>query len=246
MASDQASVLVALGDSITRGYPLISRQSYPALLQIMLRGAGLDEQGVINAGVPGDTAIMGVARYARDVSDHYPNIVLISFGLNDGALRRTQFDARREQLWRAMHDPAIKLDQLVERMRQRLGIADGWQSGPETVREALPRVSEAAYIGALTDLVDVARRDGARPILLSMTPVAHDRVHHVQRHTYARYDALVRQVAQTVDTPLIDCGAGLSFDSAAMHLDDGIHLTAEGQLWLARHVYAQLMPLLTE
>ena len=53
--------IVMLGDSLTAGYGLASRDGLPARLETALRARGLDAR-VIDAGVSGDTTAGGLAR----------------------------------------------------------------------------------------------------------------------------------------------------------------------------------------
>ena len=76
--------VVALGDSITAGWPGPPGEAWPALIESRLRAAYPDVAWqIINAGTPGDTAPMGYARFEREVAGHVPDVVFIAFGLND-------------------------------------------------------------------------------------------------------------------------------------------------------------------
>lgn len=77
--------IVCLGDSVTGVYYHTGgRRAWPELLQLALQQAipGHPVQ-VINAGISGHTTRDGLARLERDVFAHKPQIVTISFGLND-------------------------------------------------------------------------------------------------------------------------------------------------------------------
>ncbi len=95
-----AIMIVALGDSITAGWPGSPDQAWPALLAERLRIAyPTAAWRVANAGAPGNTAPLGYARFDQDVAAYAPDAVLIAFGLNDchracHALDRW-FEARR-------------------------------------------------------------------------------------------------------------------------------------------------------
>lgn len=83
----QSLRVVCLGDSVTGiYYHTGGRRAWPELLQMALQRAlpGRDV-AVINAGISGHTVADGLARLQRDVLDHQPQIVTISFGLNDVA-----------------------------------------------------------------------------------------------------------------------------------------------------------------
>ena len=74
--------LVILGDSITAGTN--SPTNYTKLLNEQLSlFYPMATLQVINAGVPGNTASMGLARLDSDVLAHHPDAVIIQFGWND-------------------------------------------------------------------------------------------------------------------------------------------------------------------
>src|SRR5260221_9426395 len=76
--------ILALGDSLTAGFGLSRKESFPARLQAKLAAAGVDAQ-VVNGGVSGDTSAGGLARLDWALADH-PDVVLVELGAND-ALR---------------------------------------------------------------------------------------------------------------------------------------------------------------
>ena len=76
--------ILMLGDSLTAGYGLASRDALPTRLEAALRGRGLDVR-VIDAGVSGDTTAGGLARLEWALADR-PHAVIVALGAND-ALR---------------------------------------------------------------------------------------------------------------------------------------------------------------
>src|SRR5215210_4991050 len=74
--------IVAFGDSLTAGYGLQPKESYPALLQKMIDDDGFRYE-VVNAGVSGDTSAGGVRRidWALDAGD--VRFVVLELGAND-------------------------------------------------------------------------------------------------------------------------------------------------------------------
>ena len=76
--------IMMLGDSLTAGYGLASRDALPAKLEAALRERGLDVR-VIDAGVSGDTTAGGLARLGWALADR-PHAVVVALGAND-ALR---------------------------------------------------------------------------------------------------------------------------------------------------------------
>lgn len=73
--------IVALGDSLTAGYGLPAKDSFPAMLERALktRGAAVEIQ---NAGVSGDTSTGGLARLEWAVPDG-TDAVIVELGAND-------------------------------------------------------------------------------------------------------------------------------------------------------------------
>ena len=88
-------VILAFGDSLTAGFGVDPKDSYPARLQRLL-----DEKGyhykVVNAGVSGDTTAGGASRIGW-VLQHEPEIVIIELGVNDG-LRGLSISEMRKNL----------------------------------------------------------------------------------------------------------------------------------------------------
>ena len=239
--------VVALGDSIVYGWGVPHEQGFPAILERLLN-QGASQEGrwrVINAGIPGDTVLMGCARYARDVTPFAPHVVIFCFGLNDAALRRTRFDAQRERLWQAQRCPWMRLrvigECLLSRALREKGGAFG-EHDDALRREPRPRVRPKLFVAAFRELVRRARREGAKAYLLPMRPAPDQRLSPQQRGAYARYNELIQEVARREGAELVD-GRGLKlppFAPETMLAEDGIHLTASGQEWLAMSLYLHL------
>lgn len=89
VASAQAPrpvTVLVVGDSVAAGYGLPVEQSFPSVLESMLRKDGHAVQ-VINAGVSGDTTAEGRARLAEyfpPAVPSRPDIVIVELGANDG------------------------------------------------------------------------------------------------------------------------------------------------------------------
>ena len=88
-------VILAFGDSLTAGFGVESKESYPARLQQLLSEKGYHYK-VVNAGVSGDTTAGGAARIDW-VLQHNPEIVIIELGANDG-LRGLSISEMRKNL----------------------------------------------------------------------------------------------------------------------------------------------------
>ncbi len=94
--------IVALGDSLTAGYGVLSQDAFPDRLEAALRKRGHDVD-IVNAGVSGDTVADGLARLDWALADGADGII-IELGAND-MLRG--------------HDPVLvreSLDELMSRL----------------------------------------------------------------------------------------------------------------------------------
>ncbi len=236
-----AVTIVALGDSITAGWPGPPEQAWPARLEARLRAAyPAAAWRVVNAGVPGETAPMGYARFDRSVAAHAPDLTLIAFGLNDCHRNRHAldrwFEARvpsgpgRSYVWRA-------LQARVARLRRRLG----WlaELAPEPTPVPFLRTSPAGFSAALSALVDRTRDIRGQPVLLTMTPMSDQTPPDVRAflEAYAVYNARIRSVASKRGVPLVELAADASDGAFTV---DGLHLTAIGQRWAADRVFETL------
>jgi acyl-CoA thioesterase I len=80
-AEERAVRIVVLGDSLTAGYGVPAFDAFPAKLERALRTRG-QSAAVANAGVSGDTAVRGLARLNRSITDD-TDAVILELGAND-------------------------------------------------------------------------------------------------------------------------------------------------------------------
>ena len=78
--------IVAFGDSLTAGFGLLEKESYPYLLQEKLNKDGFNYE-VVNAGVSGETSIGGLERIDWVLEMDNVQILVLELGAND-LLRR--------------------------------------------------------------------------------------------------------------------------------------------------------------
>ncbi len=86
---DQHSVILAFGDSLTRGTGAAKEQSYPAVLGQMLG------HNIINLGVPGEVTSEGLKRLPAVLDEYNPGLVLLCHGGNDFLRRHNQDETIR-------------------------------------------------------------------------------------------------------------------------------------------------------
>lgn len=96
-----AGTVLIVGDSISAGFGLDTRQGWVSLLQARLKTEGFDSQ-VVNASISGDTSAGGQARLPALLAEHKPALVVLELGGNDGL--RGQLPAQLQQNLAAMID----------------------------------------------------------------------------------------------------------------------------------------------
>lgn len=74
--------IVAFGDSLTAGFGLTEKESYPYLLQEKLNADGYDYE-VVNAGVSGETSLGGLERIDWVLEMDKVEILVLELGAND-------------------------------------------------------------------------------------------------------------------------------------------------------------------
>lgn len=79
---DQRPKIIAFGDSLTAGFGLAEKESYPFLLQQRLNADGFDFE-VVNAGVSGDTSLGGLERADWVLAQDNAKILILELGAND-------------------------------------------------------------------------------------------------------------------------------------------------------------------
>ena len=94
-AEERAIKIVVLGDSLTAGFGLPKADAFPAKLERALRDRGRSTT-IVNAGVSGETAAMGLARLDRTITND-TDAVIVELGAND-MLRGFKPNVTREAL----------------------------------------------------------------------------------------------------------------------------------------------------
>ncbi len=81
LTSDKPKI-VAFGDSLTAGFGLEEKESYPYLLQKKLEANGFNYE-VVNAGVSGETSLGGLERIDWVLEQNNVKILVLELGAND-------------------------------------------------------------------------------------------------------------------------------------------------------------------
>ena len=95
IVSDRPKI-IALGDSLTAGFGLSEKESYPYLLQEKLKADGYDFE-VVDAGVSGDTSLGGLERADWVLEQDNAKVLILELGAND-LLRGTSVSRMKTNL----------------------------------------------------------------------------------------------------------------------------------------------------
>ncbi len=165
-ALSQRPKIIAFGDSLTAGFGLSEKESYPYLLQERLNSEGFDYE-VINAGVSGDTSLGGLERADWVLDQENAKILILELGAND--------------LLRGMPPKQMKsnLDKIIRKAKERnidvllCGMLAPPTAGSEYQREftmAFPDLADEHNVAFLPFLLegvagnrDLNQADGIHP-----------------------------------------------------------------------------------
>jgi lysophospholipase L1-like esterase len=249
--------IVCLGDSNTFGQDLAYAQTYPAVLQDLLRERYPElDAVVINAGICGDTSVQGLARLERDVLCYQPHVVVSAFGLNDGHLGHWPLDPIREhemygersfvgrvESWLEHTHLYLTLRARGRRLLQRLG----WQPALPAVsvaQDPQPRVSRDGFADAQEQLVTRIQEHGTAALVMTITPVTDafstdlgPAQRQRQLAIYDDYNRIIRAVAMQHGAFLVDMqaiwGNEAHSELPSLLAADGVHWTAAGERLVA-------------
>lgn len=220
--------IFAIGDSNTLGWLGNGDFNWPEPLHSLLKREN-PRFSVVNAGVYGYSSFQGLRRL-EEALPFEPDMVLVSFGLNDG-LKVTVSDA--EFLRKGIR--AARLDEILVRGRigqALLAVYDRFLSRREG--GLVPRVSVQEYRANLTQMIALAKKKGIQIVLLTR-PFIDDSPERA-------YNMTVLQVAKEAGVPAIDVYAYFS-DKPELFADNS-HFTEAGHRTMARLIHKAIVPLL--
>ena len=158
--------IVALGDSLTAGFGLTEKESYPYLLQEKLKAEGYDYE-VLNAGVSGDTSLGGLERIDWVLEQENVAILILELGAND-LLRRMPVDRMKENLAKIIEKAQAKnVEVLLCGMLAPPAVGADYQRAYTTAFPDLANRYKVRFLPFLLDNVamnrDLNQPDGIHP-----------------------------------------------------------------------------------
>ena len=164
-ASAKTLRLVVLGDSLTAGFGLPPGEAFPDQLQAALRAKGFDVD-VVNAGVSGDTAEDGLARYDWAVRAD-ANALIVELGAND-MLRGLKPEATKKALTAILAKAkAAHLPTLIAGMRAAPNLGADYDRAFDAIYPAVAKASGATlypfFLDGVAGDAKLNQPDGMHP-----------------------------------------------------------------------------------
>jgi acyl-CoA thioesterase I len=165
LAAARTIRLVVLGDSLTAGLGLPPGKAFPNRLQAALRARGWDVD-VLNAGVSGDTAADGLARYDWAVPAN-ADALIVELGAND-MLRGLEPEATKKALSAILDRAhAARLPTLIAGMRAAPNLGAEYGRAFDVIYPALAKDHDVALYPFFLDGVagdpKLNQADGMHP-----------------------------------------------------------------------------------
>jgi lysophospholipase L1-like esterase len=168
--------IMLIGDSCTFGHGVDIYQTFGELLDWRLK-----TYDVVNLALPGYTAFQGRIVLQKHIDKINPALVIASFGFNDRRYVLEEKGVDSEKYFKQVYRNGYlipRMSRFSYILRYACRIARGGDPtefsfatvppGEFRVHEVFPRVSPDAYRENLEAIVDIAKRSGARIILLSL------------------------------------------------------------------------------
>ena len=259
--------IVSMGGSTTYSTGTTAKESYPAVLQSILRDDyGYSNVEVINAGVSGYTSWEVLASFAFRVLELDPDMLIYYGAVNDLIVRewlssdcyrgpnpqrglnghRGLFVERDAQL------PASALYRLVALtlgwMKNPLALDSAFEPsrvqcspdpGDTTLEERLAANTPSYFERNIRNLMTLAQAHDLQPVISSWIYHAEAERPQLWRESIAQHNAATRQIARDMDIPYIDLLADFPVNGDYWERD-GIHLVAAGAYEQARR-YAEFL-----
>jgi len=220
--SPKAGVRVlALGDSTAFGLGVDDDQTWPAVLQGLLRERLGRPVEVINAGVPGYTAYQGMRYLEERGLSLDPDLVIATFGFNDADSWSSRSDYQMAWLltFRRWERPL-----LYSRLYSGAKLLVGRNEPPIYWRMKRPRLSPEEFSETLSRIQRICASQHV-PLVLVIWPYAGQKVSGNQR--FINYQPLIQSFAARRNLPVVDLVERFARIAEPLFLDH-VHANAAG------------------
>ena len=231
--------IVCLGDSVTYGQGVRFEETYEQQLEKKLKIQGIDAR-VINAGIGAHRTWQGLERLEKDVIRFSPDMVVISFGLNDGALSS-------ETLWEEWktnlghQESNLKKQQSEDSRSTRPG------KRQEDLIPSIPIGEYKEHLRALITLLQ--KRIQAHVYLMTFNPISDDyqrskwipELRMRQELVYAQYRDEMLEVGQEMGLKTVDVYPRFEKSKKSFLESDGIHPNPNGMAVYAKELYKRII-----
>ncbi|MCL4385645.1 MAG: SGNH/GDSL hydrolase family protein [Cyanobacteria bacterium] len=213
--------ILCFGDSVTFGWNLIYNNSYPAILENLLKTSYPDLK-IINSGVGGNTIIDGNKRFVKDTLPFKPNLVIINFGLNDGMLSKKH----RKKM--------INGENLFFK---------------EGNKYYYPAVGMSLFEKYYLDLLKNAENYEMKLVILGINPVLDNfpegqsnDFKKRQKDIYFKYDAKITEIAEENGINYVNLWDVFDNENAIQDYmqTDGVHPNEKGQALIAKQLFNKI------
>lgn len=252
---DNTFRIVAMGGSTTYSTGTAADESYPALLQSILRDEyGYTNVEVVNGGVMGYTSWEQLTNFAFRILELEPDMILLYLAVNDLVVReQSQIDCYNGQNPLRGINPHRGL--FVERQAaypastayRTVAITLGWIANPlnldssfeqvqvecttdtpdTTLDQRLDANSTRYFRRNLFNIIVLARAHEVVPVLSSWAYYVDGERPDLWREGIAQHNAVVTDLANEMDAPYYDLAENFPVNGAFWERD-GIHMVAAG------------------
>jgi lysophospholipase L1-like esterase len=248
--------ILCAGDSVTFGFrvPMVFARRpqevhpdwlpYPARLERALRAANPGRAvEVIPLAVPGYSSHQGLAWLRRDIAELRPDVVTLLFGWNDIGLRPAsdRQAMKTDRLSVASRAALSRSQALLHLWRWAHRPPPGGTAAAGAMRAQFPRVSREEFVENHRAMVELARRHGARTVVIG--PVYRDRAEYPSEAAFiAAHRSALRAAMEADGIPYLEVPA-LTEDGHPQNLPlflEHIHPNQKGHRLLADALLARL------
>ncbi len=218
-AAEHSPRIICFGDSVTFGWNVEYKNSYPRVLKRLLE-VNYREVEVINSGIGGDTIIEAWNRLDDDILDFNPLLVIINFGLNDGILLKTDENGNKNNTNKSLLDKS----------------------------KLTSRVDIETFEKTYNDIIDRLKAGDIGIIILGTNPILDNKFDdrnyfEEQIISFEKYNKKARQVSGSNGIPFIGLWDIFLKDGQTEQLmaGDGFHPNETGLELIAESVYGLIM-----